>query len=74
MDTPSAQIHIYISCIFIPLRGELQEGSTSSKLITMSNCVFEKNCSALVDLVFKLVKSLYIYSVYFYEAEKLSVN
>lgn len=32
-------------------------------------CVFEKNSCALADLVFKLVKVFYSYSVYFCEAE-----
>lgn len=70
VDTTTAQIHIYIICIFMPLQGELQgEGSTSSELIQVAICVFEKNYSALADLVPKLVKLFYSYSVYFYEAE-----
>lgn len=35
----------------------------------MSSYVFEKNYFALADLVFKLVKLFYSYSVYFYGAE-----
>lgn len=70
VDAASAQIHIYITCIFMPLQGELQgEGSTSSELIQVAMCVFEKNYCALADLVFKLVKLFYSYSVYFCEAE-----
>lgn len=66
----SAQIHIYITCIFMPLQGELQgEGSTSSEVIQVAMSVFERNACALADLVFKLVKVFYSYSIYFCEAE-----
>lgn len=51
------------------LQGKWQgEGSTSSELIKVAIYMFEKN-SPLADLVFKLVKLFYSYSVYFYEAE-----
>lgn len=65
MDTTSAQIYIYITYICMPLQGELQgQGSTSSELLPIAVCVFEKNYSALADLVFKLMKLFYSYSVY----------
>lgn len=45
VDNYTCTIHIYITYIFMPLQGELQgEGSTSSELIQVAVCVFEKNC------------------------------
>lgn len=45
VDITTAQIHIYVTYIFMPLQGELQgEGSTCNELIQVAMCVFEKNC------------------------------
>lgn len=70
VNTTTAQIHIYIICIFMPLQGELQAKATVPvNCIQVAMCVFEKNYSTLADLVPKLVKLFYSYSVYFYDAE-----
>ena len=43
MDTASAQMYLHITYICMPPQGELQgQGDTSSELIPIAMCVFEK--------------------------------